>query len=209
MGKRKLGAKVQDFETQTDIQNVRVQSYEKNISKIIQELEECTVEMEKAAATAAMSEKKQKIFDKTADEWARKVGDMQRELDLAQAESRGNCADIFKMRADLTEKHDSMEGLRRENKNLADEVHDVNEQLIEHNRGANELEKSRKRLDMEQEEAKVMRATLEVAEIKQEIDKRLKEKEDEFENTRKNHLRAIDSMQASIDAEARGKVEGL
>lgn len=223
--KRKLGAKVQDFETQTDVQNIRIQSYEKNISKINAELEECTVEMERAAATAAMAEKKQKLFDKTADEWTRKVGDMQRELDLAQAESRGNCADIFKMRADQQEKHDSMEGLRRENKNLADEVHEVNEQLIEHNRGAHEQEKSRKRLEMEkdelqaaleeaegsleQEEAKVMRATLEVAEIKQEIDKRLKEKEDEFENTRKNHLRAIDSMQASIDAEARGKAEGL
>jgi len=62
---------------------------------------------------------------------------------------------------------------------------------------------------LEQEEAKVMRATIEVAEMKQEIDKRLKEKEDEFENTRKNHMRATDSMQASIDAEARGKVEGL
>ncbi|RZF47347.1 hypothetical protein LSTR_LSTR014511, partial [Laodelphax striatellus] len=35
------------------------------------------------------------------------------------------------------------------------------------------------------------------------------EKEEEFENTRKNHQRALDSMQASLEAEAKGKAEAL
>ena len=34
-------------------------------------------------------------------------------------------------------------------------------------------------------------------------------KDEEFENTRKNHQRALDSMQASLEAEARGKAEAL
>jgi myosin heavy chain 6/7 len=35
------------------------------------------------------------------------------------------------------------------------------------------------------------------------------EKEEEFENTRKNHQRAMESMQASLEAEQRAKAEGL
>ena len=48
---------------------------------------------------------------------------------------------------------------------------------------------------MEQEENKVVRAQLDLAQAKQEIERRLQEKEEEFENTRKNFARALDSMQ--------------
>ena len=37
---------------------------------------------------------------------------------------------------------------------------------------------------LEQEENKVMRAQLELSQIRQEIDRRIQEKEEEFENTR-------------------------
>ena len=48
---------------------------------------------------------------------------------------------------------------------------------------------------LEAEESKVMRSQVEVSQIRSEIEKRLQEKEEDFENTRKNHQRAIDSMQ--------------
>jgi myosin heavy chain 6/7 len=70
-----------------------------------------------------------------------------------------------------------------------------------------------------------MRAQLDLAQVRQEIDRRIQEKEEEFENTRwaahiftryinkchhrKNHARALDSMQASLEAEARAKAEAL
>merc|ERR1711953_467340 len=59
------------------------------------------------------------------------------------------------------------------------------------------------------EENKVLRAQLELGQVKQEIDRRIAEKEEEFENTRKNHARAMDSMQASLETEQRSKAEGL
>ena len=62
---------------------------------------------------------------------------------------------------------------------------------------------------LEAEEAKVLRAQLEVSQIRQEIEKRIHEKEEEFENTRKNHQRAIDSMQASLENEVKGRTELL
>merc|ERR1712165_218760 len=41
------------------------------------------------------------------------------------------------------------------------------------------------------------------------IDRRIQEKEEEFDNTRKNHQRAMDSMQASLESEQRSKAEAL
>merc|ERR1712177_151630 len=56
---------------------------------------------------------------------------------------------------------------------------------------------------------KVLRASLELGQVRQEIDRRIAEKEEEFENSRKNHARAMDSMQASLEAESRAKAEAL
>lgn len=62
---------------------------------------------------------------------------------------------------------------------------------------------------LEQEENKVLRAQLEVGQVRQEIERRLQEKEEDFENTKKNFMRAIDSMQASLEGEVKAKEEAL
>merc|ERR1712003_609943 len=58
-------------------------------------------------------------------------------------------------------------------------------------------------------ENKVLRAQLELGQVKQEIDRRVAEKEEEFNNTRKNHQRAMESMSASLEAEQKAKGESL
>merc|ERR1711994_288133 len=62
---------------------------------------------------------------------------------------------------------------------------------------------------LEQEENKVLRAQLELGQVLQEIDRKIHEKEEEFDDTRKNHQRAMESMQASLEAESRAKSEAL
>merc|ERR1712213_214495 len=62
---------------------------------------------------------------------------------------------------------------------------------------------------LEAEENKVLRASLELGQVRQEIDRKIAEKEEEFENARKNHARAMDSMQASLESEQRSKAEAL
>merc|ERR1712080_345304 len=62
---------------------------------------------------------------------------------------------------------------------------------------------------LEQEENEVLRASLELGNVRQEIDRRIAEKEDEFENSRKNHARAMESMQASLESEQNAKAEAL
>merc|ERR1712185_567443 len=61
----------------------------------------------------------------------------------------------------------------------------------------------------EQEENKVLRAQLELTQVRQEIERRIAEKEEEFGSTRKNFQKAIDSMQTALEQEAKGKAEGL
>merc|ERR1712048_893055 len=78
---------------------------------------------------------------------------------------------------------EQLDVVKRENKNLADEIKDLLDQLGDGGRSIHELDKQRRRLE--------------------------EEKEEEFENTRKNHQRAMDSMQASLEAECRAKAEAL
>merc|ERR1712142_1095294 len=62
---------------------------------------------------------------------------------------------------------------------------------------------------LEQEENKVLRAQLELTQVKQEIERRIAEKEEEFEMTRKNYMKALDGMQSALEMETKGKAEAL
>ena len=72
-----------------------------------------------AQAVNVQNDKRQKQFDKLLDEWRRKVADLQAELDGSQKESRASVAEAYKLKAQLEETHETIETLRRENKNLS------------------------------------------------------------------------------------------
>merc|ERR1712042_328901 len=118
-----------------------------------------------------------------------------------------------------------LDEVRKENKNLADEIKDLLDQISEGGRSIHEIDKIRKRLEaeklelqaaleeaegaLEQEENKVLRAQLELTQVRQEIERRIAEKEEEFESTRKNFMKAIDGMQSALEMESKGKAEAL
>merc|ERR1712018_622452 len=54
---------------------------------------------------------------------------------------------------------------------------------------------------------KVLRAQLELTQVRQEIERRIAEKEDEFMSTKKNFQKAVDGMQAALETESKGKAE--
>merc|ERR1712242_299411 len=58
-------------------------------------------------------------------------------------------------------------------------------------------------------ENKVLRAQLELTQVRQEIERRIGEKEEEFDSTRKNFMKAIDGMQGALETESKGKAEAL
>ncbi|XP_076765691.1 myosin heavy chain isoform X31 [Xylocopa sonorina] len=223
--KRKLQARLAEAEETIESLNQKVIALEKTKQRLSTEVEDLQIEVDRATAIANAAEKKQKAFDKIISEWKLKVDDLAAELDASQKECRNYSTELFRLRGAYEEGQEQLEAVRRENKNLADEVKDLLDQIGEGGRNIHEIEKARKRLEaekdelqaaleeaeaaLEQEENKVLRSQLELSQVRQEIDRRIQEKEEEFENTRKNHQRALDSMQASLEAEAKGKAEAL
>ncbi|XP_014298355.1 myosin heavy chain, muscle isoform X4 [Microplitis demolitor] len=223
--KRKLQARLAEAEETIESLNQKVIALEKVKQRLATEVEDLQIEVDRATAIANAAEKKQKAFDKIIGEWKLKVDDLAAELDASQKECRNYSTELFRLKGAYEESQEQLEAVRRENKNLADEVKDLLDQIGEGGRNIHEVEKARKRLEaekdelqaaleeaeaaLEQEENKVLRSQLELSQVRQEIDRRIQEKEEEFENTRKNHQRALDSMQASLEAEAKGKAEAL
>merc|ERR1719383_1607752 len=97
------------------------------------------------------------------------------------------------------------------------------DQISEGGRSIHEIDKIRKRLEaeklelqsaleeaeatLEQEENKVLRCQLELMAVRQEIERRLAEKEEEFLLVKKAQSKAIDSLQAALETEAKSKSE--
>uniref|UniRef100_A0A0K2T3U6 Myosin heavy chain 1 [Tribolium castaneum] n=1 Tax=Lepeophtheirus salmonis TaxID=72036 RepID=A0A0K2T3U6_LEPSM len=223
--KSKLHARLAEAEETIDSLNQKVASTEKTKHRLEAELEDLQLEYERVHAAAVISEKRGRNFDKVVSEWKAKCDDLSSELEASQKESRNYNSELFRLRAAWDETVEQLDVVKRENKNLADEIKDLLDQLGDGGRSIHELDKQRRRLEvekeelqaaleeaeaaLEQEENKVLRAQLELGQVRQEIDRRIQEKEEEFENTRKNHIRAMDSMQASLEAETRAKTEAL
>merc|ERR1739838_126156 len=170
-------------------------------------------------------EKRGRNFDKVVNEWRLKAEDLQNETTGSQTECRNFSSEYFRIKSANEEILEHLDTVKRENKNLAEEIKDLLDQLGEGGRSIHELDKQRRRLEvekeelqsaleeaegaLEQEENKVLRAQLELGQVRQEIDRRVAEKEEEFNNTRKNHARAMESLSASLDVEQQGKAEAL
>merc|ERR1711887_469723 len=224
-GKAKLGSRVMEAEETIDSLNTKIAATEKTKHRIETELEELAMEYERTHAAAIITEKRAHNFDKVVGEWKCKADDLMAELDACRSESRNYGSEVYRLKAAYDESTEQLDVVRRENKNLADEIKDLLDQLGDGGRSIHELDKQRRRLEVEKEELqsaleeaesaleaeenKVLRAQLELGQTKQEIDRKIAEKEEEFENTRKNHARAMDSMQASLETEQRSKAEAL
>merc|ERR1712055_343902 len=197
----------------------------KSKGRLESDLESLHVDCNRASAAAAAAEKKQKNFDKIISEWKIKVDDLALEYDNSQKEVRNYSTELFRIKACYEENLAAFDSVKRENKNLSDEVKDLMDQIGEGGRNYHEVGKTYKRLEvekdelsaaledaeaaLEQEENKFLRGQLELSQVRQEIDRRIAEKEEEFDNTRKTHARALESMQATLEAEAKGKADAM
>merc|ERR1739847_191549 len=223
--RNKLQAKIVENEELVDVLATKVANAEKSKGRQAADLDELSMEYERIHAAALITEKRSKNFDKVLGEWQAKAGDIAAEIEASQNEGRNYSSELYRLKSAQDEAVEQLDIVKRENKNLADEIKDLLDQLGEGGRSIHDLDKQRRRLEQEKEELqaaleeaeatlemeenKVLRAQLELAQVKQEIDRRVAEKEEEFNNTRKNHARAMDSIGASIETEQRAKGEAL
>merc|ERR1719385_271442 len=225
MARNKLQARIAEAEETVDSLQSKIANAEKSKSRMQSDLEEISMEYERVHAAAIITEKRGRNFDKVIGEWKSKADDVTAEVAASTNECRNFNSELFRLKAAHEETTEQLDVVKRENKNLADEIKDLLDQLGDGGRSIHELDKQRRRLEVEKEELqaaleeaegaleaeenKVLRAQLELGQVRQEIDRRMAEKEEEFNNTRKNHSRAMESMQASLESEQRNKAEAL
>merc|ERR1711950_44172 len=101
----------------------------------------------------------------------------------------------------------------------------MGDQISEGGRSIHEIDKICKRLEaekmeleaalseaegaLEQEENKVLRCQLELTQVRQEIERRMAEKDEEFISTKKNMTKGIENMQSAVESESKAKAEAL
>src|SRR5437016_4827265 len=137
------------------------------------ELDDLRIEFERVRAISSSMNKKEKAFENVVREWKQKVDSLTSELDQSQKDCRNYSTEHFRYKSAFDEVAEQLEGVRRENKNLGDEIKDLMDQMGEGGRGIHELDKARRRLEQEKEE---LQAALEEAEqaVEQEENKVLK-----------------------------------
>merc|ERR1712136_509538 len=139
----------------------------------------------------------------------------------AQKAFRDLSADNFKLSQSYDESQDAYAALKKEWKNLKDENGELADQLATGGKSLYEVGKAKKKAEadyeemksaleeaegaLELEESRVLRLQLELAAAKADADKKLAEKDEEFEATKKNHGRALESMQATLDVEVKAR----
>merc|ERR1719483_173042 len=223
--KNKVAGRLAEAEDTITSLEEKIANLEKSKARSKAEYDDLTSECERYNTNATIIEKRGRNFDKVVNEWRLKAEDLTNENVGSQTECRNYSSEYFRIKAANDEIIEHLDTVKRENKNLAEEIKDLLDQLGEGGRSMHELDKTRRKLEiekeelqtaleeaeaaLEQEENKVLRAQLEMSQVRQEIDRRIQEKEEEFEHSRKNHQRALDSMQASLEAEARAKEEAL
>ena len=224
-GKLKLQSRLAEAEGCVQNLNGKAMALEKERAKVQAEIEEMEVMMSDAEARFLALEKKARDFDKVVIEWRTKIDGLQSDLDQTQMECRSYSTELFKVKTSYDESSTQMDDVRRENKGLSNEIKDLMDQIGQGGRNIHEIDKIRKRLEgekmelqtaledaegvLEQEENKVLRAQLELSQVKQEIERRIKEKSDELDVLRKTFQKSLDAMQSSLENETRAKGEAV
>uniref|UniRef100_A0A8B9LK28 Myosin, heavy chain 7B, cardiac muscle, beta b n=1 Tax=Astyanax mexicanus TaxID=7994 RepID=A0A8B9LK28_ASTMX len=223
--KKKLVTRLQSSEEVIEASHAKCASLEKTKHRLQTEIEDLMMDLERSNAVAAALDKKQRTFDKVLSEWKQKFDETQSELESSQRESRSLSTELFKLKNSYEEALEHLETVNRENKNLQEEITDLTEQISNGGKTIHELEQMKKSLDqeksniqvaleeaegtLEHEESKTLRIQMELVQVKTEVDKKLAERDEELDNLRRNHQRIVESMQTSLDAEARARNEAI
>merc|ERR1712083_346854 len=214
-------AKAEDIE----MNKLKLQARLTEAQGTIEQLHDKAAQADQAQLLNASMEKKAKQFDKLVNEWKLKAESTSMDLDTAQKECRNASSELFRVKSAYEESVLQLDEVRKENKVLSNEIKDIMDQISEGGRSIHEIDKIRKRLEaekmelqaaleeaegaLEQEENKVLRAQLELTQVRAEIERRINEKEEEFQSTKKSFTQAVNGMQAALEQESKGKAEAI
>merc|ERR1719348_2516693 len=208
-GRLKLSARLDEAEQQIEQLTFKHNNYEKIKQRLASEIDVARMENDRASAAAATAEKKQVSFDKIIGDYKAKCDDLTNDVSMSMLESRNISAELFRATTMFNESVASLDDIKRENKQSGDEIKELLEQIGEGSNNMHTVTIGVKKLEVEKEENKTLRIQLELSAVRQEIDLRVAQKEEEFSSTRRSHQKALENVQASLENELKSKSEAL
>jgi myosin heavy subunit len=219
--KKKLQGRLNESEENASTLQSKLNSAEKAKSRIRNELDDANLALDDMKNQVAGMEKTKKKHDAEINEWKAKYETRGQELDSAQRDARRYNTEFLKLKSQFEGLEEQYEVSKRDNKHLQGEVNDLEKQLTEGGVSAHELAKTRKTLEnqieeltqqlqdaednLELEEKKVLSIQLERGKYKQEVDRRMAEKDIEAEADRKNLQRQLEEVQSTLENEMKAK----
>merc|ERR1711899_612884 len=105
--------------------NLKLAQLEKAKAKLQAEIDEMAAQADQAHILNNSMEKKSKQFDKIVSEWKGKVDSLSMDLDVAQKDCRNASSELFRVKSAYEESIHQLDEVRKENKNLSNEIKDI------------------------------------------------------------------------------------
>jgi len=219
--KKKLALKLQDADEQTENALSKAASLEKVKARMANEFDDLQAAYERQTVQLSNLDKKQRGFDKDMAAANAKYEEVFADLEATQKNYRNLQTEQYKLKESYDEGVDQYDALKKEYKNLYEENQELADQLSTGGKSLYEVQKAKKKAEadyddvksaydelegaFELEQSRVLRLQLELTQAKNEVNKKLQEKDEEFDSTRKNHARALESLQATLDIEIKAR----
>jgi len=222
--RRKFHIRITELEEQINALITKCSGLEKQKSRLQSEVEVLIIDLEKSNTLARDMQKRSEQMERINSDLKSKLDEVTGLYDAAQRDNRNKASEIVRLNHELDKTRELKDQLTRENKKLTDENNDLKGQLSDLNRRFHELEIEYRRLENEREElaaaykeseaarkAEEQRAQRMAAEMNQyrhDMERRLTEKEEELESTKKQMSMEIDQLNNRlVEAETKLKTE--
>ncbi|KHN71275.1 Myosin-2 [Toxocara canis] len=209
--KKKQALVINNLEKELNEANLKINDLERRKLKMSDEAEAAKKEVERCLTHIAQLEKKMNIFNDTVIEWKRKVDKASEELNEAQNNSRNFATDLYQEQSINDKLISDIQCIQQENNALREELKELNEQLDEGTKTIDETRKLIRRFEthkedlqraldeaeaaIEVEEGKYERSQNEISKIRDETQRSLVEKDEQFENAKAAQQRAVETIQ--------------
>ncbi|CAB4065969.1 MYH6_7 [Lepeophtheirus salmonis] len=221
--KMKLQLRLAEAQDTIEGLNSHCINLEKSKQRVTMELEDLQAQYEVSSTKCRQLEKASNNFDKAVEEWKRKVEELQGCLNQSEKENRIYHAELASVKQYNSQLQNDNSKANFEIKRLGEEIKELLSQIGDGGRTFRELQNQKRQMVLERdelqatlqeaesalesEENKLSSSKLENEKLKSDMESRIRDKEDEFEDSKKYFLRLIASLEASFVAEQKTKGE--
>lgn len=222
--RRKYNIRIQEQEELIESLSTKCNNLEKQKSRLQSEVEVLIIDLEKANNTARELQKRVEHLERVNLEIKTRLDETIQMYEQSQRDLRNKQQEIQRLNHELDKTRELKDQLARENKKLADDLHDAKNQISEMTRRLHELELELRRLENEREELtaaykeaeagrkaeeqRSQRLAAELSQFRHEAERRLQEKDEEIEAIRKQTSIEIEQLNARVvEAETKLRTE--